>query len=102
MLIITGGIAISAISLDLDFIRRAVEASAASEPISRPERADLEEAIAAFGKLNRPCFEYVWAHVIEDLSYKTIAEKRGIQPDAARMRVQRCLEKLRQHLKKGL
>ena len=70
----------------------AINASAEKEPLSASERQDLEDALDLLAKAKPPCRGLLWSHHVRGLNYKEIATAYGLEYDAARMRLKRCLE----------
>ena len=79
------------VSLDVEDIRRAVEAAAAESPITPGNRLDLEWAMKLLGRAKPPCVGYLTLHYIEGLGYREIALIHNSKADAIRMQIQRCL-----------
>ena len=78
-------------SLDVEEIRRAVEATAVERPISEGTYTDLERALMLLYQSKPPCVEYLLLHFILGLDYDEIAAMHGTTPNAMRMQIQRCL-----------
>ena len=52
----------------------------------------LGYAMQLLEKAKPPCRQILWVHYILEWDYQTIAESFGIQYDAVRMRISRCLD----------
>lgn len=79
------------VSLDIEEIRRAVEATAVEQPVFDEDRERLEAALALLAASKPPCVVYLTLHFIEGLDYGELAETFDTTPDAMRMQIQRCL-----------
>ena len=79
------------LSLDVEGIRRAVEATAGEAPISEEDLAKVEMALELLARSKPPCVEYLTLHFIEGLDYRELARSFGTTPNAMRMQIQRCL-----------
>jgi DNA-directed RNA polymerase specialized sigma24 family protein len=87
--------------IDLDKLWEMVEQTAIDPTISPADRIDLKEALEVLRNTAGPCFEYLWDYAFLGWDYSEIAERRGVTPDAARMRIQRCLEAVPKRMGKG-
>lgn len=76
-------------------LRAVVDASASSPPLSRGERVDLELAVKLLGRTKPECYGLLWAHYVQGFDYGEIAAEHGINYDAARMKITRCLTEAR-------
>jgi RNA polymerase sigma factor (sigma-70 family) len=90
------------IEFDADLLHEAIEASAVNQPLSPADRLDLEYAMELLSHAKPPCYEYLWKHFIVGLDYGEIAAEYAIGYDAARMRIERCLELAQKLLKSHL
>jgi DNA-directed RNA polymerase specialized sigma24 family protein len=79
------------VSLDVEDIRRAVEAAAAESPIAPGDLMDLEWAMKLLGRAKAPCVGYLTSHYIEGLAYREIARLHDSTVNAIRMQIKRCL-----------
>ncbi len=79
------------LSLDVEEIRRAVEATAADPPISEEDREKLEMALGLLARSKPPCVEYLTLHFIVGLDYRELAAWYATTANAMRMQIQRCL-----------
>jgi hypothetical protein len=82
----------STLSLDVETVRQAVEASGEERRIESEERAELNLALELVGATDPACLDYLWERIAYDLAFKDIGVLHGQSMDAARMRVKRCLE----------
>ena len=80
------------VALDIEELRRVLEAGTLIEPPSAGERQDLEYALSLLEAAKPPCLELLWDHYVLDLDYADLAEAPGETNDAVRMRISRCLE----------
>jgi RNA polymerase sigma factor (sigma-70 family) len=90
------------IEFDADLMHEAIEASAVNQPLSAADRLELECAMELLSNAKPPCYEYLWKHYILGLDYGEIAAEYAIGYDAARMRIERCLELAQKLLKSDL
>jgi RNA polymerase sigma factor (sigma-70 family) len=81
--------------LPADELWELIDASEQRAPLSAQDRIDLDFAMAALTRSSPECFDYLWKHFVFGLAYGEIAEQEQLTPDAARMRVGRCLEHAR-------
>ena len=79
------------VSLDVEEVRRAVEATAADAPIKPGDRLDLEEAMNLLGKAKPPCVNYLSLYFILGLDFKELAKRFRSTKNAMRMQINRCL-----------
>ena len=84
------------IALEIDELRRVIEAGTRVEPPSAGEREDLAYALALLGKAKPPCVGLLWDHYVMDVDTADLAEQRGETNDAVRMRIHRCLQLARE------
>ena len=87
-------------SLDLEEIRRAVEAAVEDSPSQPGNRLDLEEAMNLLRQSKPPCVGYLTLHFIQGLDYREIATIYGSTSNGIRMQIQRCLTLARQLITK--
>lgn len=80
---------------DLEELNRLVEASAQRQPARPDELAQLKELLRVLVELGERCWQYIRMHFLEGFKYSEIAEDEGVNPDAIRMRVERCLDRAR-------
>ncbi len=80
------------LSLDVETVRQAVEASGKDRRIESEERAELNLALELVGAADPACVDYLWEGIAYDLAFKDTGVLHGQSTDAARMRVNRCLE----------
>ena len=88
-------------AIDVNAIERLMLVSSRSQALMRPEdEEDLKEAEDILRALPKECLDYVWKHYIDDWTFVEIAEAYGKTAGAVRMRVERCLNEVREKLKK--
>lgn len=80
-------------SLELEEIRRVVDALAAEDPPPTGERLDLEEALQLLEFGQPPCRQLLWWHYVLGLDYQELADLLDLSYDAVRMKIKRCLER---------
>jgi RNA polymerase sigma factor (sigma-70 family) len=90
------------VSVDINVLEAAVEASGKEERIESKERAELDFALELLRAAAPPCVDYLWERIAFQLSYKDIGEMHEQSEDAARMRVKRCLELAQELVSKKL
>ena len=73
-------------------LRRLVEASAQTAPLSASDKHDLDYAMKLLTASKPECREYLWQHYVIGLDYAEIAEEENLSYDNVRMRIGRCLE----------
>jgi RNA polymerase sigma factor (sigma-70 family) len=78
---------------DFDALRERADTYAASQPSLENEKSKLREAIEILRRLGGDCYELVVSRHFFGLGLKEVGENFGISEDAARMRINRCLEK---------
>ena len=78
-------------------LRHAQEVGVEDDSSQRPHLFD-GEVQAAFEKLNKDSQQVLWMRYGEELSFQEVGTSLGISPDAARIRCQRAIEKLRKRL----
>ena len=88
-------------SLDVEEIRRLVEAVAAEESLPDGVRLDLEDALKLLEFGVPPCRDLLWFHYVLGLDYQEIANLYLMAYDTARMKIHRCLERAQELLGKG-
>ncbi len=88
-------------SLDVEEIRRVVEAVAAEQPLPDGVRLDLEDALKLLEFGVPPCRDLLWFHYVLGLGYQKIADLYLMAYDTARMKIHRCLERAQELLGKG-
>ncbi len=86
------------VSLDIEAVRQAVEASAVDHPTGGAERLELEAAMTKLGQAKPPCVQYLTLHFLEGLDYGEMASVLRRSADAVRMQIKRCLALARQLL----
>jgi RNA polymerase sigma factor (sigma-70 family) len=84
------------LSLDVEEIRRAVEATAADPPISEDDREKLEMALGLLARSKPPCVVYLTLYFIQGLDYRELAAVFRSTANAIRMQIHRCLTLARQ------
>ena len=90
------------IALDIEELRRVLEAGTLVEPPSAGECHDLEYALSLLEAAKPPCLDLLWDHFVLDRGYADLAEEPDESNDAVRMRINRCLELARKLVaKKG-
>lgn len=77
---------------------QAVEAAAASRPLSPADTHDLKLAMALLAKSREDCLAVLEQHYLLGLTFVEIAEAAQTTPDAVRMRAARCVELARELL----
>ena len=87
-------------SLDVEEIRRLVEAVAAEESLPDGVRLDLEDALKLLEFGVPPCRDLLWFHYVLGLCYQEIASLYRLAYDTARMKIHRCLERAQELLGK--
>ena len=73
-----------------------VSLSVAATPLATGERLDLDYAMKLLAEFKPECVESLWRHFVDGLDYGEIAEEQNVNYDAARMKVGRCLETVRE------
>jgi RNA polymerase sigma factor (sigma-70 family) len=77
-------------------ITELVDLSATVTPLAAGERLDLAYAMKLLAESKPECVEYLLKHFITGLDYGEIAEELKVNYDAARMKIGRCLETVRE------
>lgn len=80
------------VSLDIEEVLRAVEASDTKAPIGPEERTELSETLAALKRVKPPCVGLLLDRFIVGLEFPELAVIYGSTPNAVRMNVNRCLK----------
>jgi len=80
------------VSLEHAEIQQALEALAQQERFSREDWDELNYALELLRLVKPPCVDYLWDAIALNLSYEVMAQIYGLTENAARMRVNRCLE----------
>jgi RNA polymerase sigma factor (sigma-70 family) len=75
-----------------DELWRMMEVSAQDAPMSPAVWLDLKYAIQLLTAAKPECYKLLWRHYVIGLDYGEIAEERGLNYDAVRMQIGRCLE----------
>ncbi len=88
------------ISLDVEWVRRVVEASGADERIGHDEREEVDYALQLLGAVKPPCVDYLWEAIGLNQPYEAVGQLHGLSADAARMQVNRCLKLARELVRK--
>jgi RNA polymerase sigma factor (sigma-70 family) len=79
--------------LDFDEFSRMVDQNALANNLTESEKRELHEINERLRNADPECYELVFRrHVLEN-DYKTLGDDYGISAGAARMRVERCIEK---------
>jgi RNA polymerase sigma factor (sigma-70 family) len=73
-----------------------VSLSVAATPLATGERLDLDYAMKLLAESKPECVESLLRHYVDGLDYGEIAEEQNLNYDAARMKVGRCLETVRE------
>lgn len=73
-------------------LRRLVEASSQSAPLSAADKHDLDYAMKLLTASKPECREYLWQHYVLGLDYSEIAEEQKLSYDNVRMKIGRCLD----------
>lgn len=79
------------LSLDVEEVRRAAEATYVESPPRPGERLDLQEALEWLRRSRPPCVDLLDAHYVQGLDYQDLAKALGEKPATIRMRIKRCL-----------
>ncbi len=86
------------ISVDEEQLRRAVEVTAAGQALPQEEAAEVEEALFVLARLGEPCAGLLRLRYLVGLSLEAVGMAYALSPDAARMKVNRCLDRARELL----
>jgi RNA polymerase sigma factor (sigma-70 family) len=86
--------------VDPDDVWQAVEDSAREEPLTKEERVDLKQAMELLQQANPPCYDYLIQVYFVGWTFEDLAQAQGVSYDAARMRVDRCLDFIQELLDK--
>lgn len=70
--------------------------SVAATPLATGERLDLDYAMKLLAESKPECVESLLRHYVDGLDYGEIAEEQNVNYDAARMKIGRCLETVRE------
>jgi RNA polymerase sigma factor (sigma-70 family) len=81
-----------AVAMDPEELVRLVEASGKKSPISDEERVILTDALALLKKASPDCFALLWKRFMLGFGIQEIASELGLAFDAARMKINRCIE----------
>ena len=73
-----------------------ISLSVAATPLATGERLDLDYAMKLLAESKPECVETLSKHYLQGLDYGEIAEEQNLNYDAARMKVGRCLETVRE------
>ena len=60
------------------------------------KKEDKKNLVSSLNELDDNSFEFVYEHYYEDMSYEAIAEKHGLSREAAKKRVYRGFDKLKE------
>jgi RNA polymerase sigma-70 factor (ECF subfamily) len=82
----------------MDELWELVEASKTYLPLTAADEIDLKYALELLEMSHPECREILWDHYILDRDIAEIAEELQLKYDAARMRINRCLETARKYL----
>jgi len=88
------------VSLELETVRQAVEASVREERVTEEEREELAHALGLLSAAKPPCVGYLWEAFALTLTYVEMGKLHGRSADAMRMKVNRCLELVRELVRK--
>ena len=80
-------------SLDLEEVRRVVEAMAEDRTLPPGMRLDVEHALKLLEFGQPPCRDLIWSFYVLDRDYQDLADAYGLSYDAVRMKIKRCLER---------
>jgi len=69
-----------------------IEATPGDAPLTAQNRHDLDYAMKLLTAAKPECGELLWQHYVLGFDYAEIAEERALKYDAARMKINRCLE----------
>ena len=83
-------------ALPLEEITELIGLSVATTPLATGERLDLDYAMKLLAESKPECVETLSKHYLQGLDYGEIAEEQNLNYDAARMKVGRCLETVRE------
>jgi len=86
------------VSVDEEQLRRAVEVASAGQALPQEEAAEVDEALCVLARLGEPCAGLLRLRYLVGLSYEAVGMAYGLSPDAARMKVNRCLDRARELL----
>ena len=78
-----------------------IEAWLATEPSDAPRIQDLRDALDILAASKPDCLRYFGMRFALDMGYKEIGNELGIADDAARQRVERCLDRAKTIILKG-
>lgn len=81
-----------AVAVDPEELERLIEASGKKVPISDEERVILNDALALLKAARPDCHDVIWKRFMLGFDIKEIADELGLASDAARMKINRCLE----------
>lgn len=69
-----------------------MDSASGDAPLTAQNRHDLAYAMKLLTATKPECSELLWQHYVLGFDYGEIAEERGLKYDAARMKINRCLE----------
>ena len=78
--------------MSLDDVSRIIDNSEHIRPMSNQDRLDCQEALRLLAESDPDCHEILWNHFILEVEISDIAEQLELKYDAARMRINRCLD----------
>lgn len=78
-----------------DELLLAMEKSGEIESISRDEKLDLEDAANLLKNLEPGCRRLLWKRYAIPMKLRDVAKEISLKSDVVRMRIKRCLDKLR-------
>ena len=78
--------------MPLDEVTKIIDESENAQPMSAQDRLDLEHAMNLLSKAKPECLNLLWNHYVLGLDIQEIASQIGLKYDAARMKINRCLD----------
>jgi RNA polymerase sigma factor (sigma-70 family) len=86
------------VTVDEEQLRRAIEVTAAGQALPQEEAAEVDEALCVLARLGEPCAGLLRLRYLVGLSLEAVGMAYALSPDAARMKVNRCLDRARELL----
>jgi RNA polymerase sigma factor (sigma-70 family) len=80
------------VSMSQEELWQVMDASAQVAPITPESRHDLDYVIKLLTATKPDCSDLLWQHYVVGLDYAELAAEKGLNSDAVRMRVKRCLD----------
>jgi RNA polymerase sigma factor (sigma-70 family) len=78
---------------DFEEFHRLVDQYALKHQMTESEKREMHEIAESLQKADPGCFELIFRRHVLDDDFKTIGADLGISADAARMRINKCIEK---------